>query len=100
MPARKRKMPPPLILNEEEIRQADETCQDCGKGYLAYLVCEETWSEAGLDGWNSGTACRKCLARRLGRKLRQAELLCWHLRRGVVQTTEEYIRRVMGGRGY
>jgi hypothetical protein len=88
------------LLTEDETRAADETCQDCGNAYLGYIVSDKTWTEAGFAGWKSGRVCAKCLTKRLGRKLRQDERLCWPVRRGEMKARPEYVHRVTKGRGY
>ena len=53
-------------------------CAECGKPcYLhqLYIVRGETWAAAGMAGWASGFLHRECLEKRLGRKLRDDELL-------------------------
>ena len=64
-------------------------CSDCGKDttpfdgrgnplwekFDRYLVRDEIWSKAGMNGWNSGHLCTPCLERRLGRKLTNADYL-------------------------
>jgi hypothetical protein len=39
-----------------------------------YVVRDEIWSEAGLNGWDSGHLCTSCLERRLGRKTNERRL--------------------------
>ena len=65
------------------------TCVDCGKNtapfdghgnpiwekFDHYVVRDEVWKQAGMNGWESGYLCRPCLERRLGRKLAKADYL-------------------------
>jgi hypothetical protein len=82
-------------LSEEETHDADETCMDCGREYLAYVVRDATWHEAGLVSWDGSKVCPGCLTERLGRELRATELLAWHEVRGYLKGREEYFRRVL-----
>jgi hypothetical protein len=55
-------------------------CVECGEPVYAhqeYVVKDETWAEAGMEGWASGLLHIQCLTKRLGRKLEPEELLCW-----------------------
>jgi hypothetical protein len=68
---------------------ATAPCVDCGKdcrphnkkgrplfaNFDEYIVRGEIWRAAGMNGWASGFLCRKCLARRLGRDLVEADFL-------------------------
>jgi hypothetical protein len=79
----------------EPTHDAAETCMDCGGEYLAYVVRDATWHEAGLVGWDGGLVCPGCLTERLGRELRATELLAWHDARGFLKGREEYFRRIL-----
>jgi hypothetical protein len=63
-----------------ERRPAVGPCKDCGRPCLItdyYIVKNETWAEAGMAGWASGHLHLDCLKKRLGRDLRDDELLAW-----------------------
>jgi hypothetical protein len=70
-----------LSLQPEDLKQLRRRrrCKECGQpvsveGQL-YQVRDETWSAAGMRGWASGLLHMACLEKRLGRKLREEELL-------------------------
>jgi len=43
-----------------------------------YIVRDEVWAEAGMDGWHSGNLCMSCLLNHLKRDLVTGkDLLCW-----------------------
>src|SRR5207249_3730826 len=70
-----------------------------------YIVRDEVWAEAGMDGWDSGYLCMSCLMRRLKRDLVTGkDLLCWPLsatnRALRMRATVEYTERVLRGRGH
>ncbi len=65
-------------------------CKDCGKEtepmvkgkpvfrwWDMYILRDDLWAEAGMDGWASGFLCTPCLEKRLDRKLRQEDYLSW-----------------------
>lgn len=56
-------------------------CKDCGQDFYwrdEYIVRPEVWTAAGEHGYyGTGLLHRRCLEKRLGRKLTKADLLVW-----------------------
>jgi hypothetical protein len=83
-----------FVVTEEDVAvenpgRKPSPCKDCGKDttpfdrrgkplferFDHYIVRDEIWAEAGMNGWDSGYLCTRCLERRLGRKLVNADYL-------------------------
>jgi hypothetical protein len=80
--------------------ECDVPCRDCGRNttptkrgeplfeeWDTYIVRDEVWREAGMKGWKGGYLCTRCLRKRLGRRLTDADYL---IRK--VGTTDEGLR--------
>lgn len=74
------------------------------KHFDSYIVRDEVWREAGMDGYSSGFLCTPCLQKRLGRDLTDDDFLMRTVRAtnsGLHSKAKpEYIERVLHGRGY
>jgi hypothetical protein len=69
-------------------------CVDCKRScFLSdiFIVKNETWAEAGLNGWNAGYLHLSCLKKRLGRELNEGELLVWNVRGNKYAYLPEYV---------
>lgn len=72
----------PVRVTAEDTEPRPAPCRDCGKEtephasngrplfklWDFYMLTDETWAEAGMDGWG-GFLCTPCLNARLGRAL-------------------------------
>jgi hypothetical protein len=63
-------------------------CKDCGRNttptergkplfneWDTYIVRDKVWRKAGMKGWQGGYLCTRCLRKRLGRRLTDADYL-------------------------